>query len=324
MSILDFLRDLEWDAPFFKRLAHNDTGQAVGHQAGMVLPKDLRQYLPVLDEAETSEYDPTTDRHLRVEMFIGMAHLTDCAVRYQLQTWGGTRSAESRITDGFQPLRARAAEGDILVMQRHAKLLNRFRFILIKRGAAGYAEIEACVAGRRWGPLVTSALPITQVDLSAANLELTAIAQQPFQLVRNTVPRVEARQARIARSSVFSERVRKEYGRQCAVSGIAIATPSLLYEVESAHVVPLNQGGTDDIRNGFALSQTMHWAFDRGLFGVMPDRRIYIPRKVRDIGSNRFLHQFSGHTIKEAVTDSLRVHPDAFAWHLETMVRQWD
>jgi putative restriction endonuclease len=209
-------------------------------------------------------------------------------------------------------------------MQRHAKLLNQFRFMLIKQGVTASAEIEAHAAGRRWGPLLASHSPITQSDLSAASTEIAAITQHVFQLVRNAVPRIETRQARIARSSVFSERVRKEYERKCAVSGIAIATPSHLYEVESAHVVPLNQGGTDDIRNGLALSQTIHWAFDRGLFGVMPDRKIYIPRKVRDMPTNEFLHQFSGHTIKEAVTQGLRVHPDAFAWHLDTLVRKWE
>ncbi|RXK55293.1 restriction endonuclease [Oleiharenicola lentus] len=324
MSILTFLQSPEWDAPFFKRLAHNDTGGAIGHQAGMVLPKDLRRFLPVLDENRTNPNEPTVDRHLLVEMFVGTIHLANGVVRYQFQTWGGTRSPESRITDGFQPLRNRAEEGDILIMQRRAMLLNRFRLVLIKRNAPEFAVIEEYTEGRRWGPLSTNVMPVTQSDLIVASSEITDAIRQPFQLLRTTVPRAETRQGRIARSSVFSERVRREYSRRCAVSGIVIATPTELYEAESAHVVPLSEGGTDDIRNGFALSQTLHWAFDKGLFGISHTRRIYIPRRVSAMTVNSYLNQFAGCEINEASTPALRVHPDAFRWHFEKMVTQWD
>lgn len=74
--LLQFLNDPAWDAPFFKRLAHNDTGQASGHQGGVVVPKDLRVYFPALDEGLASANAPTVDRYL-------------------------TRSAESRLTDNL-------------------------------------------------------------------------------------------------------------------------------------------------------------------------------------------------------------------------------
>ncbi len=324
MNTKEFLANPEWDAPFFKELAHNDTGQAAGHQAGMVLPKDLRQYLPSLDEAATSQVTPTTDRFLGVEMFIGLIHLTDGIVRYQFQTWGGTRSAESRITDGFQPIRNLAAAGDLVIFQRRADALDRFRLLLLKRETPEFLEVMPFVNGRRWGPLNTTETPVTQALLSQAGSELTQLAQQTFQLTRPQIPRVEARQSRIARSSVFRERVRKEYARKCAVSGIALTTPTFLREVESAHIVPISEGGTEDVRNGFTLTQSLHWAFDRGLFGVLPNRTVYIPRNVRRMTENDFLTQFENKSITEAATESLRVHPEAFGWHMRTLVRQWD
>ncbi|MCI0348407.1 MAG: HNH endonuclease, partial [Acidobacteriales bacterium] len=118
--------------------------------------------------------------------------------------------------------------------------------------------------------------------------------------------------------------VRREYDRKCAISGIAITTPTSLHEVESAHVVPVSEGGSDDIRNGFTLTQTLHWAFDRGLFGVLPNRTIYIPRRVRVMRENAFLVSFEGRRIAEADTHTLHVHGDAFSWHMEHLVRQWD
>ncbi len=324
MSLREFLSNPDWDTPFFKQLAHNDTGQAAGHQGGMVLPKDLRHFLPSLDEATTSHVTPTIDRYLRAEMFIGTAHLTDGVVRYQFQTWGGTRSAESRITDGFAPLRNRASERDLILFQRRADAVDRFRLILVKQGTPEFTEISQSVQGRRWGALYVTDTPVTQGQFTQARTELTTLALKPFELVRGQVARVETRQSRIARDSAFRVSVRAEYSQRCAISGIDIATPASLYEVESAHVVPLSDGGSDDIRNGLALSQTVHWAFDRGLIGILPDRTIYIPRLVKHMTENQFLKQFEKKPMAEAQNASLKVHPDAFRWHFENKVKQWD
>lgn len=324
MNLTEFLSNSEWDKPFFKVLSHNDTGQAAGHQAGMVLPKDLRQFLPNLDETVTTPLAPTTDRNLRSEMFLGTTHLSDSFVRYQFQTWGGTRSAESRITDGFQLLRNKAAENDLVIFQRRADALDRFRIILVKAHTPEYEEAQRSVNGRRWGPLYVAEVPVTQIQLSRAGTELAQLAQQPFQIIRADIPRVDTHQSRIARSSVFRERVRREYNRTCAVSGIAIATPTLVYEVESAHIVPISEGGMEDVRNGFSLTQTLHWAFDRGLFGVLPSRRIHIPKQVRSMPGNSYLVQFDNKPIAEASSETLRAHDDAFKWHMERRVRQWD
>lgn len=86
----------------------------------------------------------------------------------------------------------------------------------------------------------------------------------------------------------------------------------------------MSEAGSDDIRNGFTLAQTLHWAFDRGLFGVLPNRTIHIPRRVKSMAQNAFLRQFENRPITEARTASLRVHSDAFRWHMENKVRQWE
>lgn len=324
MSIREFLSNPEWDTPFFKRLAHNDTGRAVGHQAGMVLPKDLRHFLPTLDESATSEVSPTIDRYLRAEMFVGPNHLADGTVRYQFQTWGGTRAAESRLTDGFAPLRDRAVAGDLLLFQRRAEALNRYRLLLVKQGTPEFAEISTWIGTRKWGPLFVAEQPVTQNQLTQARSELVTLADKPFEVVKPTLTRVETRQSRIARSSVFRERVRFEYGYRCAISGILMATPTALYEVESAHVVPVSGGGSDDIRNGLALTHSLHWAFDRGLFGILSSRKVYIPRCVMLMSENSFLKQFADKLVVEAKTTNLRVHADALRWHFENRVEQWD
>lgn len=202
--------------------------------------------------------------------------------------------------------------------------MDRFRLILVKQGTPEFEEVSKWVNGRRWGALFVADAPVTQTQLTQARTEIAKLAEQPFTLVKPHVARVETRQTKIARSSAFGLGVRLEYVRRCAISGIDVATPSSLFEVESAHVVPLSDGGTDDIRNGVALSQTIHWAFDRGLIGVLPDRTIYIPRLVKRMTENAFLKQFEKKPITEAKSASLKVHADAFSWHFEHKVRQWD
>ena len=324
MSIMDFLVNNQWDAPFFKILARNDTAQATGHQAGMVIPKDLRHYFPTLDEKATSQLAPTVDRHLRAELYYASIYKSDQIIRYQFQTWGGTRSAESRLTDGLRPIREYAEEGDIMLFQRDAEILDHFRIVLVKKGTPEFAEISDKVIGRRWGPLDEANPPIDQSRLEKAHAEIVEITQHPFEISKSEIKRFGSEVNLIARSSVFRELVQAEYSRKCAVSNIGILSPDFQYEVESAHIIPLSEGGTDDIRNGFALTRTLHWAFDRGLFGVLPNRTIYIPRQVKKIQENNYLKQFEKKLINEAKNKNLRVHPDAFYWHFNNRVRQWN
>lgn len=290
----------------------------------MVLPKELRRYLPTLDETTTSATAPTTDRSLLVDMSLGLRPVKQIAVRYQLQTWGGTRSAESRITDGFSSLRKLAAEGDILLLQRRTDSLNRFRMILVKKASAEYQEIEQYVSGRRWGALLADLEPVSQSELSHAKAEIQTLSVKPFALINPDVVRIETRQRRVARSVVFRETVRTEYKAQCAISQIAIATPLETSEVQSAHIVPISEGGSDDARNGLALTQSIHWAFDRGIIGVANDRKVYLPKKARLMPQNEFLRLFEGKPILEAKSSALRAHKDALAWHFEHRVKQWE
>lgn len=322
MLITDFLNSDEWDAPFFKRLANNDTAAARGHQGGMVVTQDLRSFFPDLP-GRTSARTPTIDRTLWAEMFVGIRQVAHGPLRYQFQTWGGTRSPESRITEGFGPLHRRAQGGDILIFQRRSDSVDHFRLVLIKRGTRIFREVENIVGTRNRGVVFEGEQPVTTVALQTAVRELGDLAQQPFMLVQ-PIARVELRQMRVARSSVFPLLVRQQYSFRCCVSGTFIQTPDHVYEVEAAHVVPVTSGGTDDIRNGLALSRTLHWAFDRGLFGITPERIVYIPRQVRQMAENLFLRQFAGVPVAPARSERFNVHEEALSWHRDHVVSNWE
>ena len=251
--VIQFLRGPEWDLPFFKRLAHNDTGQAVGHQGGIVIPKDLRIFFPTLDEAVTSAAAPTVDRSLNAEMFIPGRQVGSNTIRYQFQTWRGRRRPESRITSNLGPITNLAHEGDLFVMQRNRERLDLFRLLLVRQSDEAFREFDRLTASRRWGPLFTDQPPISQEELTSARAAMLAETQQPFVPIRPDIPRVASSSAAIARAAAFRGTLLVEYERRCAVRWIALTTRSVA-ETQAAHVVPLGRGGADEPRNGLALT----------------------------------------------------------------------
>jgi putative restriction endonuclease len=52
------------------------------------------------------------------------------------------------------------------------------------------------------------------------------------------------------------------------MSGLELRNGGGRPEVEAAHILPVEQNGPDTVRNGIALSGTLHWMFDRGLLAV--------------------------------------------------------
>jgi putative restriction endonuclease len=79
---------------------------------------------------------------------------------------------------------------------------------------------------------------------------------------------------RAFRDRAFSRQVRRAYGGRCAMSGLALRNGGGRPEVEAAHIVPVEAAGPDTVRNGLALSGTVHWMFDRGLVSVDDDGKI--------------------------------------------------
>lgn len=312
-----FLQDSEWDSPVFKVLASNDTGAAAGHQAGIVVPKELRQFFPELNPTDVSPTAPTVDNRLVVELWHKHHYLATVDSRYQFQTWGDTRRPESRLTDNLGPLRNLARGGDLLIMQRHAIELMRYRLILIKQEAAA-DFIQATTS--RWGLLGDS--PVTDEILTDAAEELTGSEASDFSLFDQDERFVETRVRRLARTIVFRKQLLRLYEGRCAVCRHALRTPSGLSELEGAHIVPRNLGGTNDARNGLGLCRQHHWAFDKGLIGVDGDRKIIVPDATLRISQNASLSHFHGEPLLEASETHLRAHGSALGWHFEnTMVK---
>jgi len=80
------------------------------------------------------------------------------------------------------------------------------------------------------------------------------------------------------REAAFASRVKDAYENTCAITGLKIINGGGRAEVQAAHIRPVAHDGPDSIRNGVALSGTVHWMFDRGLISVDDDWSILIAK----------------------------------------------
>lgn len=94
-----------------------------------------------------------------------------------------------------------------------------------------------------------------------------ALAEPPATFERPIVERVLSRPVRDA---AFKRVVREAYGATCAVTGLSLTNGRGRPGVQAAHIRPVEHQGPDSVRNGVALSGTVHWLFDRGLISIGP------------------------------------------------------
>jgi putative restriction endonuclease len=95
---------------------------------------------------------------------------------------------------------------------------------------------------------------------------LVAEAQSPF------VPMTEDRK-------IIEQLISRPF-RDRAVTGLKIINGGGRSEVQAAHIRPVAEKGPDSIRNGMALSGTIHWMFDRGLLSVDENYRLLVADRV--------------------------------------------
>jgi len=114
------------------------------------------------------------------------------------------------------------------------------------------------------------------------------------------------------REAKFKQHVREAYDRTCAFTGLRLINGHGRPEVEAAHIKPVEAGGPDTIRNGIALSGTVHWMFDRGLLSLAEDFTILHSRQLNHDVSR--LLPGDGKAIVPSPAH-LRPHPHYLEWH---------
>jgi putative restriction endonuclease len=115
---------------------------------------------------------------------------------------------------------------------------------------------------------------------------LLLAAESPAPAFEHELPSMQARRietklvSRRFRDRAFASTVMAAYGDRCAVTGIQMIDQGGRSEAEAAHVRSVAQDGPDSIRNGIAVSRTVHWMFDAGLLSVADDYTILVAKRI--------------------------------------------
>lgn len=134
-------------------------------------------------------------------------------------------------------------------------------------------------------------------------------------------PVIERLTSRAYRDVAFRRKVREAYDYRCAMSGLCLRNGGGRPEVNAAHIRPVAHQGSDAVRNGLALSGTLHWMFDRGLLSVADDLTILVSRnKVPSDVTDRLIVP-SGQLCLPA-DPSDHPHPANLRWHRENIFGQ--
>jgi putative restriction endonuclease len=129
---------------------------------------------------------------------------------------------------------------------------------------------------------------------------------------------IESLTRRKWRDRKFQQNIRIVYDRTCAFTGLRLINGLGRPEVEAAHIRPVKNGGNDSIRNGIALSATVHWMFDRGLLSLADDFTIMESRHLNyDVS-----HLLNANKKAKVPKDTrFQPHPHYLNWHRENVFK---
>jgi putative restriction endonuclease len=122
------------------------------------------------------------------------------------------------------------------------------------------------------------------------------------------------------REAAFSRQVKIAYQNQCAVTGLKILNGGGRPEVQAAHIRSVAENGPDTVRNGFALSGTVHCMFDRGLISIDEDGRPILIAKDRipDIAQRLIVPD---KRLIAPIDNRSLPHPTYLKYHRETVFK---
>ena len=128
--------------------------------------------------------------------------------------------------------------------------------------------------------------------------------------------RVEQVVTRSLRDRTFRRHVLEAYDSRCALTGLKFINGGGRAEVEAAHILPVEHDGPDTVRNGLALSGTVHWMFDRGLISLSDEHDIIVSRHVNNADEVWRLMN-PDRKARPPASAQLAPHPRFLGWHRE-------
>jgi predicted restriction endonuclease len=129
-----------------------------------------------------------------------------------------------------------------------------------------------------------------------------------------------------AREKAFRTIILEEYRCQCAVCQSKFLLKQncaeAIIEAEAAHIIPVQDHGPDDPRNGLSFCRH-HWAFDMGLFAITDSKAVKISPAVLRAERRRFdLEEYDGEALVGPTADICRPADEALHYHQKRIFRR--
>lgn len=121
------------------------------------------------------------------------------------------------------------------------------------------------------------------------------------------------------RDRAFSAAIKNAYRDTCAMTGLKLINGGGRSEVQAAHIRPVSDSGPDSVRNGLALSGTMHWMFDRGLLSIEDDYTLLIAKSSVPDTVERLLNSNQRLRMPDRLED--RPHHQFLRYHREMVFK---
>lgn len=147
--------------------------------------------------------------------------------------------------------------------------------------------------------------PVLGENRASQELALPGFYEPPAPFER---PIVDMMVSRPFRERSFMHNVRAAYSNRCAITGLRLINGGGRPEVQAAHIQPVASKGPDSVRNGLALSGTVHWMFDRGLISIGDDYKILVAKNHVPDDAVRLLNQSGLINLPKDQT----LHPNAY------------
>lgn len=190
----------------------------------------------------------------------------------------------------------------------------------LKRGGKVQSSVRR-LSESDFARIIDLGLPEDLEKLEANRYAAAPVAfDEPQTLFKRPV--VERLTRRPFREVAFRRKVREVYDYRCAMSGLQLRNGGGRPEVNAAHIRPVEKAGSDSVRNGLALSGTLHWMFDRGLISVADDCETILVshNKVPGDVVDRLLRP--SRKLWRPADERFAPHPDNLRWHRENVFGQ--
>ncbi|MBM7648651.1 putative restriction endonuclease [Bacillus ectoiniformans] len=126
----------------------------------------------------------------------------------------------------------------------------------------------------------------------------------------------------LKRDPKFAPKVLANFRYKCAMCGFQAHFNQIPFGLDAAHILWHSFEGPSTVENGLSLCKLHHWAFDKGVLTVLPDKKIKVSKHFvgSENKSQKYIEDLDGITL----LDWKEVEPskDFFSWHNENIFIQ--